>query len=98
MKKFIGQVALLFFLLSDVGSVYGESLTGYAFTIEFFGFPQGATKKGEPFILTFSGPEDLMNKAFDKCGEYHGMYFVQPVYEMMAYSVVAQCFVRGNEA
>ncbi len=98
MKKFISLAMLVFFLLLGAVSGYGEEYQGYAFTIEFLGFLEGATKKGEPFVLTFSGEQDLVNKAYSKCGKYHGMYFIQPVYKMVGYSAVAQCFVRGEEA
>lgn len=99
MKLKLGRLLLLGFLaLSGAESVYGESVKDYAFTIEFLKFPEGATRMGEPFVLSFSNPQDLVDKAYAKCGMYHGMYFIQPIHKMMAYSVVAQCFIRGNEA
>lgn len=98
MKIKTGALILLSFLfLSVTEYVYGEGVEGYAFTIEFMGFPTGAVPTGDPFVLSFSSESELVNKAFDRCGEYHGMYFIQPVYKMAAYSVVAQCFIRGKE-
>lgn len=89
---------LSFLLLSGISSVYGAEWTGYVFTIEFKGLPKGSSKVGEPFVLTFSGRDDLVGKAVDRCGEYHGIYFVQPVQNLVSYTAIAQCFVRGKEA
>jgi len=97
MRRF-PDLAFLFLLAFLVwGFVYAENWSGFAFTIDFKGLPKGAKKVGKEFLISFMTLEELIEKSQKECGQYHGIYFVQPVSGLVEYSAVAQCFVRGDE-